>query len=97
VVPSAFEEFGEFEADDEPRSPTAASSDSIHGIMIFPPLVGPSIVLISCCQVNSHYLTPQKPCFHRFPFDSIKKPVIDHLFPPYTKEKVQAMDQWFDY
>jgi aldehyde dehydrogenase (NAD+) len=22
---------------------------------------------------------------------------IDHLFPPYTKEKVQAMDQWFDY
>jgi aldehyde dehydrogenase (NAD+) len=22
---------------------------------------------------------------------------IDHLFPPYTKEKVQALDQWFDY
>src|ERR1700758_5251144 len=22
---------------------------------------------------------------------------IDHLFPPYTKEKVQAIDQWFDY
>jgi aldehyde dehydrogenase (NAD+) len=22
---------------------------------------------------------------------------IDHLFPPYTKEKVQAVDQWFDY
>src|SRR5246500_1399292 len=22
---------------------------------------------------------------------------IDHLFPPYTKEKVQAMDQWLDY
>jgi pimeloyl-ACP methyl ester carboxylesterase len=22
---------------------------------------------------------------------------INHLFPPYTKEKVQAMDQWFDY
>src|SRR5215467_12028939 len=22
---------------------------------------------------------------------------IDHLFPPYTKEKVQAMSQWFDY
>jgi aldehyde dehydrogenase (NAD+) len=23
--------------------------------------------------------------------------VIDHLFPPYTKEKVQALDQWFNY
>ena len=22
---------------------------------------------------------------------------IDHLFPPYTKEKVQALDQWFEY
>jgi aldehyde dehydrogenase (NAD+) len=22
---------------------------------------------------------------------------IDHLFPPYTKEKVQALNQWFDY
>src|SRR5262245_36529529 len=22
---------------------------------------------------------------------------IDHLFPPYTKEKVRALDQWFDY
>ena len=22
---------------------------------------------------------------------------IDHLFPPYTKEKVQALDQWFNY
>jgi aldehyde dehydrogenase (NAD+) len=22
---------------------------------------------------------------------------IDHLFPPYTKEKVQAINQWFDY
>src|SRR5580700_10352921 len=22
---------------------------------------------------------------------------IDHLFPPYTKEKVQAVNQWFDY
>jgi aldehyde dehydrogenase (NAD+) len=22
---------------------------------------------------------------------------IDHLFPPYTKEKVKAMGQWFDY
>ena len=22
---------------------------------------------------------------------------IDHLFPPYTKEKVQALDRWFDY
>ena len=22
---------------------------------------------------------------------------IDHLFPPYTKEKVQALEQWFDY
>jgi aldehyde dehydrogenase (NAD+) len=22
---------------------------------------------------------------------------IDHLFPPYTNEKVQALDQWFDY
>jgi aldehyde dehydrogenase (NAD+) len=22
---------------------------------------------------------------------------IDHLFPPYTKEKVQALSQWFDY
>ena len=22
---------------------------------------------------------------------------IDHLFPPYTKERVQAIDQWFDY
>src|SRR6202790_201027 len=22
---------------------------------------------------------------------------IDHLFPPYTKKKVQAIDQWFDY
>ena len=22
---------------------------------------------------------------------------IDHLFPPYTKEKVQELDQWFDY
>jgi aldehyde dehydrogenase (NAD+) len=22
---------------------------------------------------------------------------IDHLFPPYTKEKVQGLDQWFDY
>jgi acyl-CoA reductase-like NAD-dependent aldehyde dehydrogenase len=22
---------------------------------------------------------------------------IDHLFPPYTKEKVEAIDQWFDY
>jgi aldehyde dehydrogenase (NAD+) len=22
---------------------------------------------------------------------------IDHLFPPYTMEKVQALDQWFDY
>jgi acyl-CoA reductase-like NAD-dependent aldehyde dehydrogenase len=22
---------------------------------------------------------------------------IDHLFPPYTREKVQAMNQWFDY
>jgi aldehyde dehydrogenase (NAD+) len=22
---------------------------------------------------------------------------IDHLFPPYTREKVQALDQWFDY
>jgi aldehyde dehydrogenase (NAD+) len=23
--------------------------------------------------------------------------VIDHLFPPYTKEKVQALSQWFEY
>ena len=22
---------------------------------------------------------------------------VDHLFPPYTKEKVQALDQWFEY
>jgi aldehyde dehydrogenase (NAD+) len=22
---------------------------------------------------------------------------IDHLFPPYTDEKVEAMKQWFDY
>jgi len=22
---------------------------------------------------------------------------IDHLFPPYTQEKVQALNQWFDY
>ena len=22
---------------------------------------------------------------------------IDHLFPPYSKEKVQAINQWFDY
>ena len=22
---------------------------------------------------------------------------IDHLFPPYTKEKVQALSQWFEY
>jgi len=22
---------------------------------------------------------------------------VDHLFPPYTKEKVQALDQWFSY
>jgi aldehyde dehydrogenase (NAD+) len=22
---------------------------------------------------------------------------IDHLFPPYTKEKVEAINQWFDY
>jgi acyl-CoA reductase-like NAD-dependent aldehyde dehydrogenase len=22
---------------------------------------------------------------------------IDHLFPPYTKEKVEALNQWFDY
>jgi hypothetical protein len=22
---------------------------------------------------------------------------IDHLFPPYTMEKVHALDQWFDY
>ncbi|MBV8827901.1 MAG: aldehyde dehydrogenase family protein, partial [Acidobacteriaceae bacterium] len=22
---------------------------------------------------------------------------IDHLLPPYTKEKVQALDQWFEY
>jgi aldehyde dehydrogenase (NAD+) len=22
---------------------------------------------------------------------------IDHLYPPYTKEKVQALNQWFDY
>jgi hypothetical protein len=22
---------------------------------------------------------------------------IDHLFPPYTKEKVQALNQWSDY
>ncbi len=22
---------------------------------------------------------------------------IDHLFPPYTKEKVQALNQWFEY
>jgi aldehyde dehydrogenase (NAD+) len=22
---------------------------------------------------------------------------IDHLFPPYTMEKVQALNQWFDY
>jgi aldehyde dehydrogenase (NAD+) len=22
---------------------------------------------------------------------------IDHLFPPYTKDKVQELDQWFDY
>ena len=22
---------------------------------------------------------------------------VDHLFPPYTKEKVQGLDQWFDY
>jgi aldehyde dehydrogenase (NAD+) len=22
---------------------------------------------------------------------------IEHLFPPYTKEKVQAVNQWFDY
>jgi aldehyde dehydrogenase (NAD+) len=22
---------------------------------------------------------------------------IDHLFPPYTTEKVRALDQWFDY
>jgi hypothetical protein len=22
---------------------------------------------------------------------------IDHLFPPYNKEKVQALDQWFHY
>jgi aldehyde dehydrogenase (NAD+) len=22
---------------------------------------------------------------------------IDYLFPPYTKEKVQALSQWFDY
>jgi aldehyde dehydrogenase (NAD+) len=22
---------------------------------------------------------------------------VDHLFPPYTKEKVQALDQWFNY
>jgi hypothetical protein len=22
---------------------------------------------------------------------------IDHLFPPYTKEKVQAINQWFHY
>jgi aldehyde dehydrogenase (NAD+) len=22
---------------------------------------------------------------------------IDHLFPPYTMEKVQALTQWFDY
>jgi aldehyde dehydrogenase (NAD+) len=21
---------------------------------------------------------------------------IDHLFPPYTQEKVQALNQWFD-
>jgi hypothetical protein len=23
--------------------------------------------------------------------------VIDHLFPPYGQEKVQALNQWFDY
>jgi aldehyde dehydrogenase (NAD+) len=22
---------------------------------------------------------------------------IDHLFPPYTMEKVRALNQWFDY
>ena len=22
---------------------------------------------------------------------------IDHLFPPYTEDKVQAINQWFDY
>jgi hypothetical protein len=22
---------------------------------------------------------------------------IDHLFPPYTREKVEALNQWFDY
>jgi len=22
---------------------------------------------------------------------------IDHLFPPYTKEKVQSLNQWFEY
>ena len=22
---------------------------------------------------------------------------VDHLFPTYTKEKVQALNQWFDY
>ena len=28
----------------------------------------------------------------------ISPPVaIDHLFPPYTKEKVQALNQWFEY
>jgi aldehyde dehydrogenase (NAD+) len=23
--------------------------------------------------------------------------VIDHLFPPYIREKLQALNQWFDY
>ena len=27
----------------------------------------------------------------------IDRLAIDHLFPPYTMEKVHALDQWFDY
>jgi len=28
---------------------------------------------------------------------SLPNVAIDHLFPPYTMEKVQALNQWFQY
>src|SRR6202022_2058274 len=45
--------------------------------------------------------------YGKYGYDSLTHPksilmsppdvAIDHLFPPYTKEKVQAVNQWFDY